>query len=305
MRKMMTLFTTALVAFGVCGVALVRADDRAQQVKGPVSFRLATSTPTPEFEKLATEDGQTVYVSPRITFTSDEIVTAMQGTGRNGLELAITADAAERIGRTPTDRVAVFVNGRLAAAPKLDEANASGRVVVSDLSAQQLQQLSGVLGVTSSNAAGAIIRVVPRQATAQAGDLITVDVFASGAPSVRTFQFALDSVGGRTGSLTREIGRIEEQRADFILGTAQAIKAVDDSRGRAGGTLFEGDVDATNPMYLGTFDYRLSDDASGTFIVKLRMDDDTFLHNAESFMVPFTPVNATIKVGAGGSRSNR
>jgi hypothetical protein len=305
MRKMMTMFTTALVAFGVCGVA-VRADDRGEkQAKGPAAFRLATSTPTPDFEKMATEDGQTVYVSPRVTFTSDEIVTAMQATGRNGLELAITADAAERIGRTPADRVAVFVNGRLAAAPKLDEADANGRVVVSELTAQQLQRLSGMLGVTSNGTTGATIRVVPRQATAAAGDMVTVDVFVSGTPDLRTYQFAIDAVGGRTGSLTREIGRIEEQRADFVLGAARAIKAVDDSGGRAGGTLFEGSVNATNPMYLGTFDYRVSDDASGTFIIKLRMDDDTFLHNGENFIIPFTPVNATIKVGAGGARNNR
>ena len=158
MRKMMTLFTTALLVMGVSGV---RADDRdGKQAKGPVSFRLATSTPTPDFEKMATEDGQTVYVSPRVSFTNDEVVTALQGTGRNGLDLTITADAAERINRTPTDRVAVFVNGRLAAAPRLDEANADGRVVMSDLSARQLQQLSGVLGVTSNGATGAVMPVI-------------------------------------------------------------------------------------------------------------------------------------------------
>jgi len=304
MRKMMTLFTTALLVMGVSGV---RADDRdGKQAKGPVSFRLATSTPTPDFEKMATEDGQTVYVSPRVSFTNDEVVTALQGTGRNGLDLTITADAAERINRTPTDRVAVFVNGRLAAAPRLDEANADGRVVMSDLSARQLQQLSGVLGVTSNGATGAVMQIVPRQVSAQPGDVVTVDVFVSGAPNVRTYQFALDAGGGRAGSITRELGRIEKQRADFIMANVQAIDAVDDSKGRAGGTLLSGgEVDATNRMYLGTFDYRLSDDAAGTFVVKLRMDDDTFLHDGEHYIIGFTPMNATIKVGAGGARSDR
>lgn len=304
MRKMMMVFTAGVVAlsFGV----MVRADDReAKQSKAPVSFRMATSTPTPDFEKMTLEDGQAIYVSPRVSFTNDEVVSALQGTGRNGLDLTITAEAAERIGRTPSDRLAVFVDGRLAAAPNLAETDAAGRVVVTELTSAQLQRLSPVLGITSDGGTGAVLRVVPRQTSAQAGSTVTVDVFLSGAPSLRTYQFGVDAVGGRTGSLTREIGRIEEEREDFVLGTAQAIKAVDDSRGRAGGTMFEGEVDATNPSYLGTFDYRVSDDASGTFVIKIRVGEDSFLHNGENFPIGFTPINASIKVGAGGARTNR
>lgn len=304
MRKMMVMLTTGVVALSVS--VMVRAEDReAKQTKASVAFRMATSTPTQDFEKMTLEDGQTVYVSPRVSFTSDEVLSALQSTGRNDVDLTITAEAAERIGRTPSDRLAVFVNGRLAAAPGLEETDAAGRVVVTELTSAQLQRLSPVLGITTDGSTGAVMRVVARQTSALPGDIVTVDVFLSGAPSLRTYQFGVDAVGGRTGSLTREIGRIEEQREDFVLGTAQAIKAVDDSRGRAGGTMFEGEVDATNPMYLGTFDYRVSDDASGTFVVRIRMGEDSFLHNGESFAIGFTPINATIKIGAGGARNNR
>jgi hypothetical protein len=301
-----SILTAVAVTWGVCGMAVVRAEDRGEKTtKSAVTFRMATSTPAPDFEKMTLDDGQTVYVSPRVTFTSDEVVTALPGEARNGLDLTITADAAERIGRTPTDRLAVFVNGRLSAAPKVDEADEAGRVVISDLTATQLQRVSYALGVTS-DVTGATMRVVPRQTSAQPGDLVTVDVFVSGVPNLRTFQFGLDALGGRAGSLERQLGRFEEQRPDFVLGTQQAVKAVDDSRGRAGGTLFAGETDATNPMYLATFDYRVSDDASGSFVLKLRMENDnTFLHNGENQPIGFTPVNATIKVGAGGARTNR
>jgi cellobiose-specific phosphotransferase system component IIB len=304
MRKMMMCCMTGAVALSAS--VMVRADEReAKQSKAPVSFRMATSAPTQDFEKMTTEDGQTVYVSPRVSFTNDEVVSALQSTGRAGLDLTITSEAAERVGRTPSERLAMFVDGRLAAAPKVAETDAAGRLVVTELTSYQVQRLAPVLGVTSDSGSGAIMRVVPRQASAAPGGIVTVDVFLSGAPSLRTYQFAIDAVGGRTGSLTREIGRIEEEREDFVLGAAQAIKAVDDSRGRAGGTMFEDEADASDPSYLGTFDYRVSDDASGTFVIKIRVGEDSFLHNGENFPIAFTPVNATIKIGAGGPRTNR
>jgi len=306
MRKNMTWWMMGTMALSVSAVAVVRADERAgKESKAAVTFRAATSTATPDFEKMTLENGEVVYVSPRVTFTNDEVVSALRGAGRNDLDLTITSDAADRIGRGEADRVAVFVKGRLTAAPTMTNDNEAGRVSISNLSDAELTRLSGLLGASTQGMVGATMRIVPRQTSAQPGDIVTVDVFVSGAPNLRTFQFALDAVGGRSGELTRELGRIEEQRADFAFGSARAIKAVDDSRGRAGGTLFEGHVDATQPMYVGTFDYKVSDDASGSFVIKIRMDDDSFLHNEENYLLGFTPINATIKVGAAGGRSNR
>jgi len=301
MRKNL-MVAAGVLAIGISSAAFVRAEGRAVAKDSAVAFRLAATTPTPGFQKMTTESGETVYVSPRVTFTSDEIVSAMTGEVRGDLNIALTPDAAQRIDRTAGDRLAVLVNGKVTTTARIGQVGRDN-VSVAGLSDRELSRLSSLLNV--GNAYGSIIRVVPQQSHAKPGDLITVDAFVMGTPVLRTFQVGLAVVGGRTGTLSFEPGHIDKSRSDFVFGSAQSINAVDDTHARFGGTLMSGTVDATAPRYVGSFDLRVSNDASGTFLIKVRMDGDSFLLNENGGYIRVSPMNASIKVGVGGARNAR
>jgi hypothetical protein len=61
-----------------------------------------------------------------------------------------------------------------------------------------------------------------------------------------------------------------------------------------------GTVDVAEPMYLGTFALRASDQASGTFRVNVRTDSSTQILNEMSEEIPFyRGADAVITVGSG------
>ena len=305
MRKNLMVVAVGVLAFGISSATSVLAEGRSvpKGEQQDVTFRLASSAPAPGFQEMATEDGGTIYVSPRVTFSSDEVLSAMQGSVRGDIDLTLTAEATDRIDRTAGDQLAVLVNGKVATTAYIANVGREN-VSISGLSEDEVSRVSRLLGVANPYGS-AVIRAVPRQSAAKPGDVVTVDVYVMGVRGMRTFQVALDAVGGRTGTLTREPGVIDEAREDFVFGGARAITAVDDLGGRFGGTLWEGTVDATDQKYLGSFDYRVSDDASGTFVVKVRYNSDTFVMDDQNSQFRFAPMNATIKVGATGARSSR
>jgi hypothetical protein len=208
----------------------------------------------------------------------------------------------ERMDRTNGELIAVLVNGKLTTTGRIGNVGRDS-VSVSGLADRDLTRFATLVGAGS--ASGPVIRLVPQTPSAKVGDVVTVDAYLMGARGVRTFQVAVDAVGGRTGSLTREAGKIDESRSDYLFGSSRAITAVDDSRGRMGGTLFDGIVDASQASYLGSFNFRVSDDASGSFVFKVRYDEESFVLDGKGEHMSFAPVNATIKVGAGSARSNR
>lgn len=302
MRRNLVWMAAGVVACGVSSATLVRAEGRAVSKEAAAVFRTASLTPAPGFQQAKGPDGGMIYVSPRVVFTSDEVVSSVPGNVRGELNVTITPEAAARVGRSQGDLVAVMTDGKVAAVARLAGADAD-KVVLADLSDYAHARVSGLLG--AQRGYGPVIRAVPQQPNAKPGSVVTVDVYVMNAPQVRTFQAALDVVGGRTGTLTRLPGRIDKARGDYIFGTQQAVAAVDDSRGRFGATLFRGAVDATEPRYLGSFDFKVSEDASGTFIVKVRFDDDTFLLDESSNPVSYSPMHATIRVGGSGARDVR
>lgn len=301
MRKNMMVLA-GIVAFGISSATWVQADERAVSKNSAVSFRLASTSPMDGFQEMKAEDGETIYVSPRVTFTSDEVVSALHGQVRGDIDVSLTADALERVGRTNGELIAILANGKVTSTARLANVGREN-VSISGLSDRELTRLSRVLGVGS--AYGPVIRLVPQKTHAMPGDVVTVDAFVMGTQGLRTFQVGVDAIGGRTGKLVRETGSMDEARGDYVFGSSRAIKAVDDSRGRLGGTLWDGFVDAQDMSYMGSFSFRVSNDASGSFVFKVRMDEDSFLLDANGDPITFTPIHSTIKVGAGAPRSTR
>jgi hypothetical protein len=302
MSRALKVWAAGVVALGFLGATQVKADRTLAEKTSAVAFRAASATPVKGFEPMTLEDGRTIHVAPRATFAGDEVVTALFTSERN-LHLSLTSDAVERLNRARTSQLAVFMDGKLATTIGVEAVNSDGGVSLTDVSDKARARLAGALGAGS--AYGPVMRVVPQQKLARPGDIVTVDVFLEGATGVRTFQVAMDAIGGRTGKLIRQPGHIDHERSDFIHAGLSTLPAVDDVGGRFGAATIDGSTaEAATPKYLGSFDYQVSDDASGTFIVKVRMGEDAFLLTEDGTYMPLSAINATIRVD-GDTRSTR
>ncbi len=303
MRKCVVVVMAVIVGVGVTLVSTARAGDRpGKTAKGvPVSFRLASSTAVKGFDGNSLADGRAVYVSPQVSFSRNDVVSA-ETRDDGAIELTLKAEAYGRLTTAmrqgSTDRLAIFVNRRLAAAPTLDSVSGEGRVTVTGLSEREMSRLSPLLKGRANVAIGPVVQVVPREASGQPGDLFTVDLFVNRATNLRVYQITLEAAGGRSGSLTRENVQIDNERADYVFGTAAIIPAVDQFNGRLGSLMFEGGVNVAEPKYLGSFSFRASDDAAGTFTIGFRLID-TFLTDPDGNEKTFRPEVGTITVGTG------
>jgi hypothetical protein len=123
-----------------------------------------------------------------------------------------------------------------------------------------------------------------RQAASGQRGLVVVDVFLSGAVDLRGYQIALDAIGGGDtpsggGQLVLEDVRIDTNRADYVFHGLDSYPATDAVRGRLASALATGDKPSGDAAYLGTFTFRMSPDAIGTFSVEPRTSE-TMLRDA-------------------------
>lgn len=301
MRRAMVVTVAWMVGVGFALVSTAGAGERSKSAgkDRAVSFRLASASSQNGYERMSVRGGEDFYVSSEVLFTEEQVVSIETVDARNGqaLELTLTPEAANKLRNASADRLAIVSRDRLLAAPRVETINADGVARVTDLSPEQVTRLSRLIRARGAVPVGAILQVVPREASGLAGDLFTVDVFIRSVTSLRTYQVALDVTGGNSGSLTRVEAWIDVDRADYVFGNAQAIKAVDEVKGRMGGVLFNGSVQATGPVYIGTFAFRASDDADGTFAIHARSNGDTFISNVHHDLQPLNMQAATITVG--------
>lgn len=300
MRRGMVVTVAWMVGVSITFVSAASAVERVKSAgkDRAISFRVASATPQEGFEHMSVRGDEDVYVSTEVLFTEKQIVsieTVDVGDGK-ALELTLTPEAVGKLRAAPVRRLAIVSHRRLIAAPQLDALTAEGVARVTGLSVDQVSRLSRMIQAKSAVPVGAILQVVAREANGQAGDLLAVDVFINGASKLRTYQVALDATGGQSGSLTREDAWIDTDRADYVFGAAEAIKAVDDVHGRIGAVLFDGEMDAIRTKYLGTYTFRASHDASGTFTITARLGRDTFLSDPEHMPIPFDAQGASIDV---------
>lgn len=300
MRKAMVVTVVWMVGVGLALVSTASAGERTKSSgkDRTVSFRLASTSTQSGYEHMSVRGGEDFYVSSEVLFTQEQVVSIKTVDARNGqaLELTLTPEAANKLRNASADRLAIISQGRLMAAPRVDTINSDGVARVTDLSPEQVTRLSRMIRNREAVQAGAILQVVPREASGSAGSLFTFDVFIRSATSLRTYQVALNVTGGNSGSLTREEAWIDVDRADYIFGSAQAIKAVDEVGGRMGAVLMDGAIQAAGSVYIGTFAFRASDDADGTFDVRARSNGDTFISDEDHAIQPLNMQAATITV---------
>ncbi len=117
---------------------------------------------------------------------------------------------------------------------------------------------------TANNAS---ISLVPRQRRVQAGGLVVVDVFVIGVEGLIGFEVGVVIDGGRRGHFTLESIEVDTQRRDYAFVGLDAFPAMDVELGRVGGAVLAGSVDiaANRQAYVGTYNFRASDNATGAF----------------------------------------
>lgn len=148
-------------------------------------------------------------------------------------------------------------------------------------------------------AKGPTMTVVPSKRAIVPGGVVTVDVFISDVTDLSVYQTAMKVSGGTVGALTTENIKIDTKRSDYVFGEAQVIKAEAMHSQQMGAMQMSGSVNISQPAYLGTYTFRASPDASGTFEIGLDVGKSTFLRNSGGTAIAFRPGKvASVAVGA-------
>lgn len=294
-----------LAAVGLVGVATVQAESRPTKdgKGGSISFRLVSSNPASGFEKTTLpKDNSTVYVAPRPLFSGSDVVSTQSRDG-SGLEFTLSPEAAQRLTSIGgADQLALFIDGNLAAVTKF--ATSGGRVTVlqldSSYTSRVVKMLSGVQPAPAPTQAAAAINVVP---VGMEDGLYLVDVFVEGVVGMRTYQVTLTVNGGTAGQLSREDVEVDITRGDYVFSQLDVIPAADNVGGRIMSVIKDGAVDRMEPGYLGTYAFRPSSEATGTFEVAVDVSNSTFLANSANDMIPYRAgSSATFTMGQNPTR---
>lgn len=295
MRKCLGLLAAA-VCVGVTVTSVAQAGDRAARPGKDVTIRLLSSASQYGYSQMKMRGSDPVFVSDKPLLSESEIVSVSDLDG--GLQLALTPEALAKVRDSGASQVALVQGGKLLATPQLATSATESAVQLTGLSTGEVNRLSRAIQARAVVPVGAMFQVVAREESVQPGGTVTVDLFLSGAANVRTYQVAVEATGGDSGSLTRREGWIDADRPDYVFGTAQVIKAVDDVHGRAGAVLFDGGVNAMTQAYLGTFTFEASSDAAGDFVISARVGSDTFVGDPDLQQLPYRVQGSTIHVGS-------
>jgi hypothetical protein len=267
------------------------ADDRApraDKVQG-VSFHIVSTTPATGYNQ-ATFNGQTYYVAPKATIAADQ-VSSIQSNA-NSLTLS------GQFGASKANQMGILIDGQLVAVGSLALQN--GTATISGLTSEQAQRVTHLLSRKGSSPTGAQFTVVP---AGQANGEYTFDVFVQNVPDLRTFQVKVETSGGTAGSLAMTDVLIDKTREDYVFSGNEAIDAADQGGSRVGGTLFSGTVAVSAPKYVGTWRFRPSADAAGTFKIDVRANNtESFVANESNQNLPVTATGTTLQIGGGKAR---
>jgi hypothetical protein len=126
---------------------------------------------------------------------------------------------------------------------------------------------------------------------------VSVQAFLTSSTTTRAFQVAVTPTGGTSGTLTVESVNINDTQTNYLFYGLNDLPATDVQGARLAATLFSGSVPAVLQKYLGTFTFRASADANGTFIVTLRPLPETLLRDANCASVTWEAgLSATVVV---------
>lgn len=274
MRKVWNAAAALLVVVGWIGMESARAD-RPSKGSG-VSLRLASATPARGLEKV-TVGGRTLYVASKASLSASDVISTESIASRDGSDVSLTltqtgADRLAELIETYGGDYAVLYNGgkaTVAGALSVDD----GVPTITGLSDVAAAQLTRAISGRRTIDGGPTMAVVASNSAIAPGEAVTLDVFVSGVPSLRTYQVTLGITGGDGGRLVVEDLWIDHDRSDYLFGTQQKLDAVDRTGDRMGGVMLEGGVEALNRTYVGSYNIRASADASGAFRVNVITND--------------------------------
>lgn len=280
-----------MLGIGLMTVGLLSAAVMAEGKGTSYSIRLASQTQLAGYEEAVFGDS-TLFVAANTAIGSVDIVGARATT--SAIDLTLSANgatvAANLVRANAGQRLAVYEGQRIVAAPAIESGMLKGTTLT--VSTAALTPMGTMLTVTSS------------KTTAQAGEMINVDVFVSQAQDLRGYQVAVEATGGKSGGLHLVDIHQDAARADWVFGGEQIVNAVDVNGSRMVAALFSGSTNVAMPKYLGTFSFQSTKDASGTFAVKVRASDETALRDSNSQPIGYHVGPAVlVNIGSAGTTS--
>jgi hypothetical protein len=281
--------TASVLSLGLVGVVAQAERPHVRDTKGSgVTFHAASHSPAQGLRK-ATLAGEVIYVSPAPVANSMDILDT--GAEGDGLAIRLSGDAANRLARQG-DQVAIFVNDKLVSAGPV---GTNGRVTVNGLSAEQADRISRAVQGQAIPVAGPVLTVVP--AGVQDG-LHLVDLFVQGVDDLRTYQVGLVTGGGESGRLELEQVIVDRERPDYVFGAAEIVDASSPRTGTTAVVLYQGSIQTQTPLYLGTYAFRPTADANGTFRINVDLGNRTLLATEENEQFGYSSgADARITVG--------
>ena len=267
-------------------ISTAYAQDRVtktEKVQG-VSFHAVSTVPATGYNQV-TLDGQSYFVASQAIIRSDQVSSVQS----NASSLTLSGDFSSA---TKANQMGVLIEGRLVAVGSLAMQN--GQATITGLSPSQTQRITNLLSRKPGSLTGAAFTVV---AAGQSNGEYVFDVFVQNVPELRTYQVKLEATGGTAGSLTMTDVRIDESRPDYVFTGNEAIKAADHGGSRLGGTLFSGTVAVSAPKYAGTWRFRPSSDAAGTFNINVITGSESFVADVKNENLPVGAVGASVQIG--------
>ncbi|NOT01103.1 MAG: hypothetical protein HOP29_10790 [Phycisphaerales bacterium] len=283
MRTIISLLSVAVVA------SAASAQDRAAQrtdreiQRSLIEFRLAADSERGGHDAMALPDGQTIYVSRKPILNDGDVAhtESVTAAGRDAIQIDLTEAAAGRIaGLTAdaqADRIAVLIDGKLVVAPVVASALTRGRMQISGLTTADADRVMNSLSSRDVARRDNLV-LVPSAAAGTAADTFHVEIFANNVKKLRGYQITLDAVGGDAGSLKFEQAEVDTGRGDYIFGGTESYRAINPTLKRIANALPSGGVDGVGRVYLGTYTFKPTADAKGTFrIVTVNRGNETVL----------------------------
>lgn len=286
------------LALGAAMVSPASAGVRADRgMKGGIVIQPAYYEAGEGLSEATLADGSTVFVSrDALRGTDLAAVNVVRLGDGQGIEVTLSDAALDRAARA--DALVVTKNNRvLGIAPIDDGTLESGTAIISEVDASMIGRITGQLRADAAAKVGPVIQLVPANSTVAAGGEVAVDVYVGGIDDLRTFQITLDTSDGVSGELRRVRMLVDSARDDFVFGSGQMIKAEDLLGGRMGAVHFHGGVDAVDLAYAGTFTFKATRDAAGTFDITVRAGAETFLMDGTNTNIDFSAVNTAVSVG--------
>ncbi len=264
-------------------------------------YRPATTRAVRGFDRIVTGDGTALFLADalHVRGVSPESTRARSGkTGASTLSLGAddAASLAALVRDAGVDRLAVVEGDRFVGTVAIVSIDVHGTVVsgLRVISTGRREQSSTPTDAVSP--LGTQVTIIPRTPAVRSGQSITVDVYASGAGMLRTYQVAVDAVGADGSKLELQSAQVDRTRQDHVFFGKDALDAADLYQGRVGAVLFYDSASADEAKYLGSFTFAADANAAGTYHLTIRRQD-SFLNDAERRDLRFAVQGATVEVG--------